>query len=279
MAKGLVYSSVDSAAPGIRGPETTVWDSSKWGANVLNASITGLFSALGSIGGVISSAKMYQIYQQQENYYLQNAAEQARRTQIKGDIALSNLRVKHATKEGTNELAVAAAGGNLSGSNLDKLVQNYKYDAVDERTSSLQTLWETSNIRRQGYIQAIGIAGQAMSTAYANRTSALTALGKFIGSFGTAIAKDVDSYNKQNYQTTTDALTHNAQMKALERYYGSPKTVSGTVVDSGSSLLLNTDSAESETLIYNPNEPTFINNPVNSSGLLDIWVNEDGSMR
>lgn len=229
MAKGTVYSSVDPNAPGLRGYETissggfsNAFNSwyPRWGANSINAAITGVFSALSNIVGVFSANKVFDLYEDQEKLYIAQANEEARRIQLKGDVELRNLSIKHAVQQGTQEMTAAATGGNLSGSTLDMLTQNYKYDVMDERTSSINTLWEVDNAKRAGYIKAIQTAGQAMQLAYGNRARAIAGIGTGLSTAVGALLKDQQQYRHQDalFQIESDRTT-----KILERidsHYG-----------------------------------------------------------
>lgn len=145
--------------------------------NVLNAGATALFSGLATFLSGWSSSKIYDLYAQQEQLYIENAQEQAKRLKIKGEFALANLRSKHAIAEGTNELAVAGAGaGSISGSFLDKLMANRKYDTRSELSQGYETLWAVKNAERNGLLQAYSTAGQAYSRAIQQRNKAVSGL-------------------------------------------------------------------------------------------------------
>lgn len=191
-----------------------------WGANTANALCTGILSALGTLGGAIVPKRVYALYEEQERLYIQNANEEARRLKIKGDIELRNLEVAHALNQGKQELAVAASGTNMvtnvSGSALDLLVQNQRFNVLDERASSLETLWEVSNARRQGYINALQTAGQAMQTAYTARNRSLSALGALIKNTAIPLLRDQQQYLSQagNY-----AMNEAINQSNWDRYY------------------------------------------------------------
>lgn len=247
------------------------------GPNILNASITGLFSALGTLGATLSTRKLMNYYKRQEGLYIENANEQARRIQLKGDIALRNLQIRHAMSQGKSELAVAAGGGNLSGSNLDKLVNNYKYDAMDERTSSIQTLWEKSNVQRDGYIRSIQMASQAQTLAYKNRTNALAALGKYMSTSISALLKDKQFAMAQNADAIKAYYEHTDTIEATNKYYNTPEKKAAGIIYSTSADTPEVDSN------FDANEflqSLQFNNSYTdeeSPSILPIWVNEDGS--
>ena len=223
-----VWDNITGAASGVMGAYNAWLPNA--GANTANAAVTGIFSALSTLSGALSSTNVYKLYQQQEQLYIQNANEQARRIQLKGDIALRNLEILHTTQQGKNELGAAVGGGRLSGSTLDVLVQNHKYNTMDERTSSLQTLWEVDNAKRQGYINAINVAGQAMTLAYKNRANALNALSSFVRGMSQGLLADKRQAIED--QTGRDLLDLSAKYKNLylQNYYGNKDMVLGEIV-------------------------------------------------
>lgn len=176
--------------------------SGMFGANAVNATVTGLFSAFAALSSFFSASAVQQYYQRQEQEYIRNAEEQARRLQLKGDIALRNLRYEHKLEQGTNEIAVAAAGGNLSGSNLDMLAQNHKYNVLDERTQQIETLWAVSDAKRSGFVNAISTAGNAQATAYKSQSNAWKALANYVQGVSSGLLADkrADDTNKSRAQ-------------------------------------------------------------------------------
>lgn len=261
----------------------------KAGANTANAAITGLFSALSTLSGALSSTNVYKLYQQQEQLYIQNANEQARRLQLKGDIALRNLEILHTTQQGKNELGAAIGGGRLSGSTLDALVQNHKYNMMDERTSSLQTLWEVDNAKRQGYINAINVAGQSMSLAYKNRANALNAFSSFVRGMSQGLLADKRQAIEDQFGRDLLNLKGEYALKSLLNYYGGAEAL-GTVTNSNAAVDP-VPSGEQETGITSflmgesgipfADPVTGINtHPNNKAGGLSlIQLNADGSVR
>lgn len=249
-------------------------------ANAINAGITGIFTALGTISDAMSSARIMKYYEQQEQSYIQNAEEQARRIQLKGDITLRNLRIKNTIEQGKQELAAAAGGGRLSGSNLDMLVQDYKVHVMDERTSSLQTLWEVENTRRAGYVQAVNVAGQAMAQAYKGRSQAIAGLGKGLAAAVRDLSADAKSNMEINYQRQGDDWAHTTTMEALRHYYGlATKSGTAEVLGQDNPVLREKDYIEGQPIPWSF-DPSYKSQyeEASSTGLLPlIQVNEDGS--
>ena len=250
------------------------------GANAINAGITGIFTALGTVSDAMSSARIMKYYEQQERAYIQNAEEQARRIQLKGDITLRNLRIKNTIDQGKQELAAAAGRGRLSGSNLDMLVQDYKVAVMDERTSSLQTLWEVENTKREGYIKAINVAGQAMAQAYKGRGQAIAGLGKGLAAAVRDLSADAKFNIEINYQRQGDEWAHTTMMEALRHYYGLA-TTSGTaeVLGQDNPVLREKDYIEGQPVPWSLDSTLQTQyNEASSTGLLPlIQVNEAGT--
>lgn len=214
---GQIRGYADVYDPGqIRGyAKISLWDryksnfsnawTSKWGANTMNATLTGVFTALSTLASTYTPRKMYEYYERQEQAYIRTAMVQAQRAQLKGDILLSNLRTKHALEQGKNELAAAAGHGqnmaiSLSGSTLDALAQNRRFQIRDERTTALNTLYEVENIKRQGYANAIDAAGRAMSTAYKSRNGALASIVSGVRAASSSLLADQRQYLYQDAQ-------------------------------------------------------------------------------
>lgn len=191
-----------------------------WGTNTVNASVTGILSSLASIGGVLSTRGVYDYFKQQESLYIQNAQEQARRIELKGALELRNLKVKNAIKRGSNELAVAAAGGRLSGSALDVLTTNNKYNVMDEHTVSLQTLWDAAEAKRKGYQDAMGVAAKAMNTAAEQGKESIRGLTSFIKGMSESLLEDSRQYASDKAQTHQSYVKNGAIMDKLLYYYG-----------------------------------------------------------
>lgn len=203
-------------------------------ASWTNAGITIALSAIPSFLDAISSSKIYDLYRTQEQLAIQNAEIQAQRLQRKGAMALANLETKHALTQGKNELALAGAGaGSISGSLLDKLVSNKKYDTREEFAQSLETLYAVDNAKRDGLISAINVAGSAVSSAYNKRN-------KYISNLLNGVSKAVDSINADVKQT----YLQDAKVKSTENEYRKKDDIARMMyrtpsVDVSSSLKIN----------------------------------------
>lgn len=212
------------------------WVGARGVGNIANACVTGVLGIIGMIGTVSASSKMQDIYRKQEAAYIDNAMQQARRLQLKGDIELRNLRYQHAISQGQDELAVAAgAHGNLSGSFLDKLVANRKYDDVDERTQSLGTLWSVTEAKRQGYINAMSTAGYAEMAALNARSNIFNTSINSITRAAKSLMDDTTAQRQIAAREDLIKYQNAAAIKYLDEYYYNPSKFnnSAAVTDSG----------------------------------------------
>lgn len=201
------------------------WFSAVDTPNAVNAAVTGLLTGLSTLGTTLSSSKVFDLYKQQEQFAIRNSEEQARRIQIRGDILLANMEAKHAITQGKNELAVAASGaGSISGSFLDKLMANYKYDVRDERTQSLETLWAVSNAKREGLVEAIGTAGAAYQQAVKNRNAAITGLFSGLKAVAGSLLADKRQYDNNIADTRNIYAAYQAKQRQNDIYYGNLDT-------------------------------------------------------
>ena len=205
----------------------------KMDVNTGNAVTTGVFAGLSTLVANFSSNSLYKYYKQQEELYVKAAQETARRLEIKGALALNKLKTTHALQQGTNELAAAAGGGRLSGSALDVLVNNYRYNAIDERTQQLETLWSVTETKRNGYNGALGVAAKASTLAAEQKGNVLRALTHMAAVTYDSLSKDKEQGYKNIYieNKTNNEIT--SRQQALEAKYGT------TPINDLNSLFLN----------------------------------------
>lgn len=194
-----------------------IYDSTKVGIG-----IQGALTGIANVYNAISARKVYSIYKKQEQMFIEQALLTAEREQLQGDIAMVSLRAEHAAHRGRNTLAVAAAGGNLSGSFLDKLMQNYQYNVMDERSQSLQTVWKVSNTKMEGYNKAISTASKAASAAYAQRDSAINSFLNFMSSSTKGVLEDLKQQEQLKYRQETEVNQAKKLLSIMNQFdYGS----------------------------------------------------------
>lgn len=209
-------------------------------ANMNNSLVTGAFQGLSVLISTFATSGLYKYYKQQEDLYIKAAQETARRLRIKGDIALRKLEVEHKMLQGKNELAAAAGGGRLSGSTLDVLVNNYRYNAIDERTQELETLWAVTEAKRNGYNNAINVASKAVQLAAGQKANALRAITAMGASVAKDVAADKQQEAKNNYIAQIVLHELGQRQGELENKYGA-KNNSLDLSSNLDHLKLNTD--------------------------------------
>ena len=214
--------------------------SSGW--NTFNAvrgagTIGGLASGMLQIGsafiGGISAMSVYNHYDKAAKAQVSAAVEEARRLQLRGDIALANLKVKHALSQGGNELAAAGAGGRLSGSTLEALTANYKYNVRDERAQDLETIWAVSDAKRRGYIGAANTMGSAEAYAISQRTNMLSAAAGALSSIAEGYARDYGAWKKNQSQLNQLDMLLRSKLDANADMYNVPPTIIDTTSGGG----------------------------------------------
>lgn len=194
------------------------------GASWNNAGITIALSAIPSFLDAISSSNIYKLYRTQEQLAIQNADIQAKRLQRKGEIALANLETKHALTEGKNELALAGAGAtSISGTFLDKLMANRKYDVREEFAQQLETTYAVANAKREGLINAVNVAGSAMSHAYEKRSKYISNLLNGIYRATENITADIKQTYYQDAMIAKTEAEYNKKEAANRLFNAAPE--------------------------------------------------------
>lgn len=139
------------------------WNAGTW--NVLPAVLT-TWSNLLAIRGHKSE---YALYREQAKAYKETAQMNADMIKSQGEIALRNLVYKDKLEKGADVARLGATGGNLSGTNLDVLVQKEKVRKMDEQTLranyAQQAMMEVYN----GYTQAANVYGTAAAKAQGDK--------------------------------------------------------------------------------------------------------------
>lgn len=176
--------------------------------------IQGATTAFSIVAGTISARRIEKALKQQEKFFLQNATLQADRIRFQGAIELRKLRAANVIKQGRSELAVSSQGGVASGSALDVLMANKKANTLDERVTQINTLWAMDNAKRDGYIQAISTAGQAMGMSYNNLNSALTQASQYLNTVASNYAKNTHTQNQSQIMVNA-AANQAAQQDSL----------------------------------------------------------------
>ena len=105
-----------------------------------------LFATMKSLYANQVPDEVYSLYKQQEQAIVSTANSNAEMVRAKGEVELRNLRYQHDREMGSDIIKVSGSGGNLSGSFLDALLQQRKYQMMDEQSVATNTINQASAI-------------------------------------------------------------------------------------------------------------------------------------
>ena len=166
-----------------------------------------LFATMKSLYANQVPDEVYSLYKQQEQAIISTANSNAEMVRAKGEVELRNLRYQHDREMGSDIIKVSGSGGNLSGSFLDALIQQRKYQMMDEQTVATNTINQDSAIMKEGYRNAANVALQAQNMAQKQRH----------GVFG-AIMAGVDKYFELSYKDKAEAARQSAAEDTLTNW-------------------------------------------------------------
>lgn len=166
-----------------------------------------LFATMKSLYANQVPDEVYSLYKQQEQAIISTANSNAEMVRAKGEVELRNLRYQHDREMGSDIIKVSGSGGNLSGSFLDALIQQRKYQMMDEQTVATNTINQASAIMKEGYRNAANVALQAQNMAQKQRH----------GIFG-AIMAGVDKYFELSYKDKAEAARQSAAEDTLTNW-------------------------------------------------------------
>lgn len=160
------------------------WNQGTW--NVLPAVLT-TWANLVESG---SNKTQYELYKQQARDYINTAEMNADLIRKEGAIALRNLEYKNKIDRGADIVKVAAAGGNMSGSNLDVVIQKEKVRKMDEQTIRANYANQALTAIYNGYNQAANTYGVLSAEATKNKHSAWASILKGVQRYITSSVED-----------------------------------------------------------------------------------------
>lgn len=165
-----------------------------------------LFATMKSLYANQIPDEAYALYKQQEQEIVATAETNAAMVRAKGEVELRNLQYQHDIAMGSDIIKVSGSGGNLSGSFLEALMQQRKYQMMDEQTVATNTINQASAIMKEGYRNAANVALQAQNIAQRQRH----------GVFG-AIMAGVDKYFEMSFKDKAEAARQAANEEILTR--------------------------------------------------------------
>jgi hypothetical protein len=160
------------------------WSQGTW--NVLPAVLTTWANLVESSG----NKTQYELYKQQARDYINTAEMNADLIRKEGAIALRNLEYRNKIDRGADIVKVAAAGGNMSGSNLDVMIQKEKVRKMDEQTIRANYANQALTAIYNGYNQAANTYGVLSAEATKNKYSALASILKGVQRYVTSSVED-----------------------------------------------------------------------------------------
>lgn len=192
----------------------------------------------------------YEIYKKQELEIMNTALANAESVKAQGEVELRNLRYKHDMAMGADIIKVSGSGGNMSGSFLDALIQQRKYQMMDEKTVATNTINQASAIIQEGYRNAANVAIQAQTTAQKQKNGVFGALMAGVDKYFELSFKDKAMAAQQDMlNESLERQKENNEKDMKERYgnYKAEKTVKGIEVkqkETANTVLQNTDTTK-----------------------------------
>lgn len=184
-----------------------------------NAVAAGL-SFAASLFESTTPTSVYELYKQQEQAVIDTAISNASKIRAKGEVELRNLDYTHRIQRGADVTKVAAAGGNLSGSFLDVLVQKAKFQMIDEATVKTNTEMTALETLREGYMNAATYAMNANLRAEGDKRAIALSLVRGVQTYLKGAFADKQASKQQD---SADQILQNKRDIALDsliRNYG-----------------------------------------------------------
>lgn len=169
----------------------------------------------------------YALYRQQALEFIHNAEENAELIKSRGEIELRNLVYKHKLEQGEDVAKLGARGGNLSGSNLDVLVQKEKIRKMDEQTVRAGTGVAAMQELVNGYRQAYSTYGTLRAHATSNKYAAWASIFKGIETYFGLQNRDYENIKKREEALRIQQANQEADALYKEKMYGDPAKVVG----------------------------------------------------
>lgn len=166
---------------------------------------SGLFVTLKTLYANRVPDTTYEIYRQQEQEIINTAISNAEAIKAKGEIELRNLQYKHDREMGSDIIKVSGSGGNMSGSFLDALMQQRKYQMLDEKSVATNTINQASAVMKEAYRNAANVAVQAQTTAQKQKNGVFN-----------AIIAGIDKYFELSFKDKAEAARNDALNEQLE---------------------------------------------------------------
>lgn len=154
--------------------------------NVLPAVLTTWSNLLSTQG----NTTQYELYKEQAREYQEKAKLNAELIKHKGEIALRNLIIKDKKERGRDIAIAGAKGGNMSGSNLDVIMEKDKMRRMDELTVKADYANQAMLEMLNGYQQAASTYGMLRARAKADKMGVFASILKGLEVYTTLQVRD-----------------------------------------------------------------------------------------
>lgn len=162
----------------------------------------------------------YELYKQQAAMYISTAKDNAALIEQQGRIHLRNLMYKNKLERGEDIANIGAKGGNMSGSNLDVVMQKDKVRMMDEMTVITDYTTRAMQERVNGYRQAAGVYGTMYAKASASKTGIVASLLKGLQTYVGLSARDAKVIKDNDNALEFENWRHDTQINSDREYYG-----------------------------------------------------------
>ena len=176
-------------------------------------------AALTTLSGLLSTPvneTEYELYRKQAQEYISNARENAKLIRQKGEIDLRNLVYKNKLERGEDIATIGARGGNMSGSNLDVVLQKEKVrrmnEAVVQGDSITRSLMEMSN----GYTKAASVYGTLSAKAKADGVNVWGNIMKGLTQYVASTVQDAKLDVRM--KTNQEVFNRTTELKLIDLY-------------------------------------------------------------
>lgn len=243
--------------------------------NLLPAALTTLSNTL----ALKSSQDSYALYQQQAVEYINTATQNAQIIRQKGEIDLRNLKYRNALERGNDIATVGAKGGNMSGSNLDIMIQKEKVRKMNEAATVGNTETQAMIEMRNGYQNAARTYGRLSAKAQSDKWAFTAAIFKGLEMYVGSTLQDmkqmdaINNYKKElnlRVQSAYDRINNNVLGGAFGDFISQNSKYSG-IDHIQDALRKNAPPADTGNIVLNSAE-----NNINSSLTNTSLLNQNG---
>lgn len=185
-------------------------------ANVLPAVLATWSNLLANTG----NQTQYELYKEQARSYINAAKDNAQLIKNQGEIALRNLKYKHALEQGTDVTKAAVSGGGLGGSKIDVILRKEKIRKMDEATIKANYTNQAMLEMVNGYRNAGQVYGTIVQKAQADKWSVLGSILKGVETYVGLSVRDAKIVATKNAGHTNVDNLYQETINYQNQFYG-----------------------------------------------------------